>query len=355
MVDLEKFHSLDAALMDASKQLKPLFYVNPVNETEEREKFFASQTCNPSFEYRPLKYSPAVLTLQLQSVVIPSCTIGKIFQEKRRNMLLSNKVIANRGNPEVVQNATIAVHGRPNEALVDYAVDLLQEIPNVVAEKTIPSSKVKQSLEEALIQHGLVDWRVELADKRLTTVNAAEKKISVCKDRLFAANDPARLVVHEVGVHALRAANGYAQPLNIFAVGLPGYLPTEEGLTSYFEEQTGTANEETLRDYAARVIAVDSVCNGLNFRQTFDRLKDHNLTQDQAWNLSVRAHRGGGYVKDHVYLDGLLRVRDFAENEGDFATLYVGKVGIEHLPLVRQLLQEGVLKEAVHAPKFIKK
>ena len=173
-------------------------------------------------------------------------------------------------------------------------------------------------------------------------------------EKFFKAIDPERLKVHEVGVHALRAANGYEQPLKIFALGLPGYLPTEEGLSSYFEEFTGNTSEETMRDYAARVIAVDSVCQGLNFRQTFDRLKSYELTNDQAWNLAIRAHRAGGYIKDHVYLDGHRKVKEFVASDGDFNTLYVGKVGIEDLPLVRRLVKEGTLREAKYKPQFVK-
>jgi len=131
-------------------------------------------------------------------------------------------------------------------------------------------------------------------------------------------------------------------------------LPTEEGLTSYFEELTGNTSDEMMRDYAGRVIAVDSVCQDLTFKKTFERLKDHSFTDDQAWNLAVRAHRGGGYIKDHVYLEGLTIVKDFAAKGGDFKTLYVGKVGIDHLPLVEKLLEEGVLQEAKYLPKFIK-
>lgn len=352
MVDITALNSLDEALMDAAKSVKPLYYIEPTNDKEQKAEFLTGRIQNPGFEYRELEYNPQEVVQILNSIKIPDDDLGKIFDRKRTDTLVANRIICNRGNEALVREATIAMHGSPSEQLVAYADELLRKIPATEAQKTVPSEEVKNSLETALYENGLTDWKVEFSDKRLTTVYPAEKKITVCKDRKFAGVDSERLKVHEVGVHAVRAANGYEQPLKIFALGLPGYLPTEEGLTSYFEELTGNSSEEMMRDYAARVIAVDSVCKGLNFKQTFDKLKSYHFTDNQTWDLGVRAHRAGGYIKDHVYLDGYRQVKEFAGKEGDFKTLYVGKIGIGDLPLIRKLLTEGIIKEAKHIPHF---
>ncbi len=352
MIDLQVYNVLDEALMDSAKDVKPLFYINPLNEKEQKEEFLASKE-NPKFKYRTLEYDPKKIILKLDSIEIPDDTLGRIFNKKKEETLLKNKVIIHRGNEDIVREATITIYGIPDQQLTDYADKLLKEIPNLEAEKTVPSAEVKQALEDSLVSNGITEWSVEFSDKRLTTIYPAEKRITVCQDRKFAEIDPARLGVHEIGVHTLRAANGYQQPLKIFATGLPGYLPTEEGLSSYFEELTGNTSAEMIRDYAARVIAVDSVCQGLDFRMTFNRLKSYDLNDDQAWNLAVRAHRGGGFIKDHVYLEGLVKVKDFTRANGDLKTLYLGKIGIEDLPMVKELLQAGILKEAKYLPQFI--
>ncbi|MCD6590548.1 MAG: DUF1704 domain-containing protein [Candidatus Aenigmarchaeota archaeon] len=354
MADIQALKLLDEALIDSAKKVKPLYYIEPVNEKEEKEEFLAGSIQNPRFSYRDLEYDPREIEQRLESIEIPDDELGTIFERKKRDILLENRIIANRGDEDIVREATIMIYGPPSEQLVEYADKLLRETPNIEAEKRVSSELIRNALQEALFENGLADWHVELSDKRLTTVYAAEKKITVCKERKFAEIDIERLKVHEVGVHALRAANGYEQPLKIFALGLPGYLSTEEGLALYFEEMTNNTSKEMMRDYAARVIAVDSVCQGLNFKQTFDRLKSYDLTNDQAWSLAVRAHRAGGYIKDHVYLDGYGKVKEFAVIDGDFDTLYVGRIGIEHLPLVRRLVKEGTLKKAKYKPHFIR-
>jgi len=339
--------------MDSAKSVKPLYYIEPMNAKDQKEEFLADRVQNPHFTYRGLEYDHKEVKKNLESIETPDDELGAIFERKKRNTLLENRIIANRRDKDIVREATITIHGSPSKQLVSYADELLRQIPNIETVKTVPAERVRDALQTALFDTGVTDWNVEFSDKKLTTVYVSEKKITVCSDRKFAEIDPERLKVHEVGVHVLRAANGYEQPLKIFALGLPGYLPTEEGLSSYFEELTGNTSEETMRDYAARVIAVDSICQDLNFRQTYDRLKSYDLTNDQAWNLAIRAHRGGGYIKDHVYLEGYRRVKEFVANDGDFDALYVGKVGIEDLPLVRRLIQEGTLKQAKYKPHFV--
>ena len=349
-MDVQKYNLLDNALMDAAREVKPLFYCNPINEVSQKSQFFHSNT-QPRFKYRELSYNPKEVEEKLLSIEVPDDVLGRIFNKKLETTLLENKLISNRGDEDLVREVTSVIHGSPQADLVAYSEDLIKTISNEIEEKVVDSDSIKCSLEKSLLEYGLVDWKLEFSEKRLTTTYPAEKKMTICQNRKFTKTDPQRLAIHEIGVHVLRAVNGYEQPLQIFAVELPGYLPTEEGMTSYFEEITGNSSPEIMRDYAARVIAVDSVCTGLDFKSTFDRVKSFNVTDDQAWNVSVRAHRGGGYIKDHVYLEGYLIVKEFAESGGDFKQLYVGKIGIADLDLIESL--EGIIKPPKHLPKFI--
>ncbi|MDD5254318.1 MAG: DUF1704 domain-containing protein [Candidatus Nanoarchaeia archaeon] len=353
MINLEDLESLDKKLIELGKNIRPLYYIEPQNREDQKMRFLAGNIKNPEFSYRSLEYDPEKVERELKSIEVSYEGLGNIFMIKKINMVLMNNIIANRGNGEIVRSATILIHNTPDEKLVSYADGLLKKIPAQGAEKIISSDLIGMNLKEALEKYGILDWKIIFSDKELTAVNAARKEISICKTRLFSKIDPERLKVHEIGVHVLRAANGYEQPLGIFATGLPRYDSTEEGLTLYFENKTGSTNDELMRDYAARVIAVDSVCKGLDFRNTFDRLKSYDLTDDQAWNLAVRGHRGGGYIKDHIYLQGLLKIMDFERTDGDFKTLYIGKIGIEDLPLVRELIKEGTLKKAKYLPDFL--
>lgn len=352
MRNTDLFKRIDEVLLETSKLVK-LDYIWPANEEGEKEKFLKGAVRNPKFLYRNLEYSPKEVEERLAELETPSGVLGKIYREKIRRELLSNKVVAERGKRAVVRETSIKLHRVPTKTLIAYAENLLIEIPNIRYKKSVSSKRLRKAMEEALVEQGLDDWRVEATERKLASVYPAEKKIKINKKGKFTENALNRLVVHEIGVHVLRAANGYRQPFKIFALGLPGYLSTEEGLTSYFEEVSGNSDEEKMRDYAGRVIAVESVCKNLSFKQTFERLKEYGFRDGQAWRLAIRAHRGGGYIKDHVYLKGYLKIKQFAKRDGDIKTLYVGKIGIKHLPLIRKLLKEKVLKKPKYLPKFL--
>ncbi len=351
---IREYNELDRTLIDLAKDIKPLYYLTPINDDAEKVKFFSNSQYVPNFKYRKLEYDASLVEGRLKSIRVPDDVLGTIFAHRKKEILLMNEMMMNRDDKEFIKKASSSIYGTPSKKLVVLAKKILAKIPASELKKDVSATKVKKALKDALGDDNLTDWTIEYSSKRWTTVYPAEKKITICKTRKFASIDPKRLGVHEVGVHALRAANGHAQPLKIFATGLPGYLSTEEGLASYLEHKTGNTSPELMRDYAGRVIAVDSLCNGLSFRECFKILtKNYDLSDEHAWNLTVRAYRGGGYVKDHVYLEGYYKIKAFADTGGDLRMLYVGKFGIEDLPLVRELLDEGILKKPEHLPSFL--
>ena len=96
-----------------------------------------------------------------------------------------------------------------------------------------------------------------------------------------------RLIVHEIGTHALRTENGLLQKLSIFKNGFPGYLGTEEGLAAYNEFRSGVMSNSILRNYAGRVIAVHTAEKS-DFTTTYKELRKFFSTT-MAWKLTLRA------------------------------------------------------------------
>lgn len=353
MSQIEQYNAIDDLILNVSRKVKPLYYIEPINLNDEKEAFFNGLTKNPKFIYKELEYNPDDVEKELRELIVPEGSFKQIYNDKIKHISLENELIKNRGDEEITKNNSIQIHGIPSDELILQADKILRETNLESQRKTMSAKELQRALNNALNEHELFDWTCELDDKKLTTIYAADKKITVCKDRYFSENDIERLKVHEIGVHVLRSANGYTQPLKVFATGLPGYLSTEEGLTTYFEEITNTTDYETLKNYAARVIAIESVVENMTFKDTFDMLKSYDLDNEVAWNLGVRAHRGGGYIKDHVYLEGLLKIRTYAQKNPDFETLFAGKIGLEDIAFTKNLINEGVLKKPKYLPKFL--
>ncbi|MCE7032115.1 DUF1704 domain-containing protein [Lysobacter sp. GX 14042] len=167
------------------------------------------------------------------------------------------------------------------------------------------------------------------------------------------------LVQHEIGTHVVTRHNGGRQPLRQLQVGLAHYDPLQEGLGVLAEYLAGFLPGERLLVLAARVIATDMAMNGHGVPEIFDLLHNtHGMATDDAFDVAVRALRGGGLTKDAVYLGGLRDLLDSLADGADLADLYAGKFALSHLAVLGQLAEEGwvgapqVLPRFFHHPGF---
>ena len=81
-----------------------------------------------------------------------------------------------------------------------------------------------------------------------------------------------------------------------------------------------------------------------NFRSTFLLLKEeHRVDDEQAFTITARVYRGGGFTKDYLYLQGFHQMLNAYESEQNFNTLLAGKTSIDYLPQIQRLIEKGLL------------
>jgi len=350
----DKIRRVDEVMFGIFRYINLIRHVNPVNVEEEKEAFFSCEKHNPTFRYKPPRGNLQDLKNTLLALDIPSHELGMVYQRLRDQFLKQCIIIENIGvDDNIVRDLTSQIYGWPSEHLVAYAKEILKSVKINPVKYKVPSEVLAGSLQKMFDEIGLYDWSIMFSEKWFTSTKNI-KRISICENRLFSDLDVHRLPVHEVGVHAVRYANAYLQPLHIFVFGFPDFLSTEEGLATLFEEATGNMNPMYFRNYAGRVIAVDCLHRNLDFRGCFMVMKDYGFSDDDAWNLCVRVYRGGGFVKDHVYLEGYVKVKKFYEGGGDLKKLLLGKVGIEDIGVLDYMLAKKLINPSRYLPPFIK-
>jgi hypothetical protein len=110
---------------------------------------------------------------------------------------------------------------------------------------------------------------------------------------------------------------------------------------------------ERLRILAARVVAADLAIHGADIPAIFDVLHEtHDLPTDDAFDVAVRARRGGGLTKDAVYLRGLRDLLDYLQDGGEFEALFIGKFALSHHVVLAQLMAEGWVAEPDLLPRY---
>jgi uncharacterized protein (TIGR02421 family) len=175
------------------------------------------------------------------------------------------------------------------------------------------------------------------------------KTLVLNTNHTYSDNEIAVLTNHEIGVHMVTTMNGLLHPLKIFSHGFPNNEETQEGLAVFSEYMSNNLTITRLKELAYRVIAVDTLAKGYPFSRTFRLLHNqYDLDRETAFYITLRAHRGGGFTKDYLYLTGLKKVYDYYHSGKDLSLLLTGKVSLEYVQEIESLIQKGLAVPSKH-------
>ncbi|GAA6154281.1 flavohemoglobin expression-modulating QEGLA motif protein [Pseudoteredinibacter isoporae] len=344
---------VDRALHRLARGLETLFYINPINIPAESKQFFKSKgRYHPNFRYRQLDIDPYLFREKLYRLPVDSIRDPSI-QSLYRDVIdgLSEKIdlLVKAGQPDFLYES-LKYYGEPS--LVDE-----QNARFLLHAGGFESDNADCVTTDELLsrfKHFSAEWgmtcKVETSAKLVASamVSNSRKAVLIAKNLQLSNTEAQSLVHHELGVHMATTLNASAQRLKVFSLGLPGNTLTQEGLAILNEYQSGNMTLTRLRGLALRVLAVKEMLKYSDFRHTYAYLfEEHKLSQEDAFKLSVRVHRGGGFTKDYLYLNGVSLALEAIKNK-DIRNLYVGKTGFAYLPLINEMVE----RQLVSAPKF---
>ena len=348
---------IDGNLDRLVRKIELLNYVNPLNIEKEKHRFFASKyTENPSFKYPKLKFNPYKLhrlffTQRLER--IKDDNIKKLYQEiiyYYSNMIQCIETI---GEPRKFHYNSLRMYGTPNEKDVQNARFILHFADEPLSsdvEKIYSAKEAKSYFEDFGKQY---DFPVNI---KIVTHLSAEAMVSnslqallIKKNTKFSKNQLLTLANHEIGVHLVTTFNGVKQPLQIFSNGFPNNVETQEGLAVFSEYMSGALTLKRLKELAYRVLASDSLIKGYSFADTFDMIHNqYKLNREEAFTITLRAHRGGGFTKDRLYLSGLRKIYKRYLKEDTMDTMLTGKVTLEFENNIKYLQHLGLATTITH-------
>jgi transcriptional regulator with XRE-family HTH domain len=210
-------------------------------------------------------------------------------------------------------------------------------------------------------------WIVEIDQTRTACfVNWNLRKLHL-PPKPFSLKKIRELLAEEIETHIYRALSGAQSSFALLQLGLPGQLPTEEGLAKLFIQQVtqsvyGKQGGKDWTGTLATGLATGVLTPALSFYELALFLEKvflvHRLTTIKSitWDDAVRSARQGAWsracrtfrgvpqleeagccsLKDNIYLHGYLAVKQALENY-DEERLLVGKVGVEHLEIMSEL------------------
>lgn len=349
---------LDRSLYQLAKGLETLHYINPINIQSEKKQFFKSNgSYQPDFRYRqldidPYRFREKLYRLPVNSIRDPG--IQLLYREVIDSYSEKIDLLVKAGKPDFLYES-LKYYGEPSPTDEKNATFLLHanglDLPD---SSPITSDELQTRMKAAAANWGM-SCKVETSSKLVASamVSNSRKTVLIGKNLSLSEVEAEALLHHELGVHMATTLNANEQHLKVFSLGLPGNTLTQEGLAILNEYHTNNMTLKRLQGLALRVLAVKEMLKESDFRHTYHYLfEEHKMPKDDAFKLALRVHRGGGFTKDYLYLNGVSQALALIKTQ-DIRNLYVGKTGFKYLPLINEMVERHLVTPPSFVPEYL--
>lgn len=338
---------LDNELYELVKGINILDSVTPVNYRLEKTAFFESNfSRSPEFAYATQKVDSFCLKRSLFNLPVDTLAeaeLNQLYSDVIESYVDKIDQYKSIGTPDFLYES-FRYYGEPSEKDIrnaNFILHLPDSEPN--SDAILCADEIVARLETFARAEGY-EYQIKLEDSMIANALVSGNTVKVNSSAQASETEVDALAHHELGVHLVTTLNARSQPLKILSMGCPVNTMTQEGLAILSEYLAGCMTLPRLKVLALRVLAVESMVEENDFKKTFMFLKEqHNVADDQAFTITSRVYRGGGFTKDYLYLQGLHQMLNAYENRPDFNNLLSGKVSIEHLPVITRLIDKGYL------------
>lgn len=353
---------VDQELSEVAESFDFLLQATPTNCEQAWQEFSENGYQQaPALYYRPLPYHPSLLKRRLFAIEIERVedpTLAQLFWEKQNEV--DRQLTALRDlNTSRFLYTSLQLYGAADDGLLALAEAILaRKPPKAKAATELASAdelvqRARDEIDYYHQKHSAFDAKVEVCDDIAAGTMVSRDRLLVARNIRLRRERVEALLHHEVGTHLLTYFNGRSQPFRQLYAGLAGYEELQEGLAVLAEYLTGGLTAGRLRVLAARVVAVRSMCDGASLPATFARLHEgYGFPHWEAFVIAFRVHRAGGLTKDVIYLRGLRDLLRYLGTGHDIEPLYVGKIGLRHLPYVQEMRRRGILHPPSLLPRF---
>lgn len=339
----------DNAFYDITKSINILSAVNPTNFEQQKKTFFDSHfSIEPEFTYEGSKLD--VFATKRRLLNLPLETVGdedltEIYFDTINSYLDKVDQFNSIGTNDFIYDS-LRYFGEPTQKDIGNAKFILH-LPGNLSEENedvLAFEQIKQILVD-FAEHNTLPYNIKIEENMLANAIVSGNTIKLNKKAKLSSSDTNALAHHEIGVHLVTTLNARQQPLRLLEVGNPLSTMTQEGLAILSEYLSDNLTIKRLKILALRVVAVQSMIKEKSFRKSFLLLKEeYGASNDIAFSVCSRIYRGGGFVKDYLYLQGFHKMLNAYEHEANFNLLFAGKTSIDYLPQISRLIEKGILQ-----------
>ncbi|MBT8245908.1 MAG: DUF1704 domain-containing protein [Winogradskyella sp.] len=354
--EFQDIFEIDANLDRLVKNIELLNYINPMNISAEKKKFYSAKyNYEPEFKYPKIKfngYKLHRLFFSQRLERIEDNDIRQLYEDIIYEYSGLIECIETIGQGRKFYYNSLKSFGTPTERDIENAKFILRfDDTDTVDLESIYDVEYARAYFEDYSKRYNFNYNIKISNNLSAAAMVLNntQTLVLKKNHKYSKNQLQVLANHEIGVHMVTTFNGLSQPLKLFSNGFPNNVETQEGLAVYAEYMSNSLTMYRLRELAFRVIAADSLGKGYSFSDTFDLLyRQYKVERDKAFSITQRIHRGGGFTKDFLYLTGLRNVYKYAKSDKNLGKLLMGKVCMSYAPTIDKLLDLGLAIPPIH-------
>ncbi len=343
--ELQQF---DAELYALVGNIQILNAVSPLNYGEQKQRFLDSNYIDePEFIYKTNTIDAFSMKRQLFNLPIESIQdpdLHALYLAVINSYVDKIDQFKSVGSPDFLYNS-LRYYGEPTVKDIRNAQFILhlpenQENPS---EAMLGAQHIHVLLEDFAKKEDYT-YTLKIEPSMIANALVSGSVVKINSSACITQTEAMALAHHELGVHLVTTLNARSQPLKVLSLGCPVNTLTQEGMAILSEYLAGCMTIQRLKILALRVLAVESMIKEKRFRNTFLLLKEqYHVDDQQAFTITARAYRGGGFTKDCLYLKGFHQVLNAYEQSADFLHLLVGKTSLDFLPTISRLIEKQLL------------
>ncbi len=392
-------HATSHLILDLSRRLikaqEPIRILDAIKWDDNIKQTFFAQHCQvlpqvdkQYYQHNPLPFKVESKIAEFDKIIRDTVNqlgdfsnITRLIRRRCEDYCNALRMLSVRGTRQFSKQA-MALYGAPNDAfylggprlselgtlLGDVLKNLVHTVQNDLDEKKYTAQQATEILQERLARYFCYDDKVivKLSDNIIADAAAGADNIKLNPQVRFSERDLRYLEVHEGWVHVGTTLNGTKQPLCTFlSKGSPACCVTQEGLAVINEVFTFSSCPQRLFKLANRVKAIDFANQGADFIEIFRFFSAQGYNDEDSYNYSVRVFRGSiptgkpftkdlSYTRGFVLLYNYMRLAVQKDEVKKIPLLFLGKIIIDELDLLTDLVEEGIIVQPTYMPAQFK-
>jgi hypothetical protein len=301
--------------------------ITPSNLLEEKEKFFSSNSYSPTFKYTWV-----------------NSDIEKWLSHRPRYQKLVNALMS-QNTDAISKEAKLVFSTEINNEVLENAKEVLRKKPKLLS--TPPLEHVEQEFNNAF-NYFSIGYQIQIVDEYGFNVrpNYSKHRADLSRGAHYDLFSVAGDIRHEL-VHIIRRENSKFNTIP----PSENYLPTEEGIATYFQDYTGKEENYSLFQHAAEY-AITEIGLQSGLREMVDTLYEWGFEKELAWQRATRHKFGfvdtskpGDIMKPSMYFYHAQKIKMLTNSEK--LRLLVGKISLDdlnHYPRYHGLIPENKIR-----------